>query len=71
MIGFSEPTSALDAETSAIVEKQLVDAVKSHDSNIKALVWITHSEEQGKRVGTRALHMESGHVDAVESENHV
>ncbi|KZS99251.1 P-loop containing nucleoside triphosphate hydrolase protein [Sistotremastrum niveocremeum HHB9708] len=66
-----EPTSALDAETSALVEKELTSAIKSHGSNIKALIWITHSEEQGKRVGTRALHMESGHVESVGAENHV
>ncbi|KAI0062265.1 P-loop containing nucleoside triphosphate hydrolase protein [Artomyces pyxidatus] len=52
-----EPTSALDAHTSELVEKALVAAVKSHDTTLKAIVWITHSEEQALRVGTRFLNL--------------
>ncbi|KAI1794559.1 P-loop containing nucleoside triphosphate hydrolase protein [Ganoderma leucocontextum] len=48
-----EPTSALDADSSSKVEKYLTSKVKARDSNLKALIWITHSEEQGQRVGTR------------------
>ncbi|EJF66038.1 P-loop containing nucleoside triphosphate hydrolase protein [Dichomitus squalens LYAD-421 SS1] len=48
-----EPTSALDSESSSRVENYLVEKVKARNSNLKALVWITHSPEQGERVGTR------------------
>ncbi|KAG8707087.1 hypothetical protein FRC08_000714 [Ceratobasidium sp. 394] len=45
-----EPTSALDSETSLQVERTLTSLPKS-GSTIKAIVWITHSHEQGERVG--------------------
>ncbi|TFK42572.1 P-loop containing nucleoside triphosphate hydrolase protein [Crucibulum laeve] len=54
-----EPTSALDAESSSMVEKYLVNEIHS-DSMLKALVWITHSEEQGRRVGTRFIQLCAG-----------
>ncbi|KII88496.1 hypothetical protein PLICRDRAFT_176078 [Plicaturopsis crispa FD-325 SS-3] len=52
-----EPTSALDPESSAAVEKYIASEIKREDSTLKAVVWITHSEEQGRRVGTRFLHV--------------
>ncbi|EPT06061.1 hypothetical protein FOMPIDRAFT_1026913 [Fomitopsis schrenkii] len=52
-----EPTSALDPDTASSVEDFLRSEIKSSDSNLKALVWVTHSEEQGKRVGTRFIHL--------------
>jgi ABC-type phosphate transport system ATPase subunit len=55
-----EPTSALDSETSSQVEKTLMGLPKS-GSSIKAIVWITHSHEQGERVGTRWLNLTPGH----------
>ncbi|KAF9005660.1 P-loop containing nucleoside triphosphate hydrolase protein [Cyathus striatus] len=55
-----EPTSALDPESSLKVEKYLVNEVQSSNSELKALVWITHSEEQGRRVGTRFVQLASG-----------
>ncbi|EPQ58104.1 P-loop containing nucleoside triphosphate hydrolase protein [Gloeophyllum trabeum ATCC 11539] len=48
-----EPTSALDPQSSNSVETYLTSELKSPDSTLKAIVWITHSEEQGRRVGTR------------------
>ncbi|EMD38358.1 hypothetical protein CERSUDRAFT_113522 [Gelatoporia subvermispora B] len=53
-----EPTSALDADTSEMVERFLVNEVKNGETNLKAIVWITHSEEQGRRVGTRYLRID-------------
>jgi len=50
-----EPTSALDPESSAMVENFLVQEIKAADRELKALIWITHSEEQARRVGTRFL----------------
>jgi len=55
-----EPTSALDEPTSEHVEKSLVDLCHSPDSSVKALIWITHSDEQAERVGTRTLTLEKG-----------
>ncbi|KZV69511.1 P-loop containing nucleoside triphosphate hydrolase protein [Peniophora sp. CONT] len=52
-----EPTSALDAETSAIVEETLVNEVRNPESSLKAIIWITHSDEQAMRVGTRYLRL--------------
>ncbi|KAA1471160.1 P-loop containing nucleoside triphosphate hydrolase protein [Dentipellis sp. KUC8613] len=52
-----EPTSALDADCSITVENTLLQEIKSPESSLKAIVWITHSEEQAARVGTRFLHL--------------
>jgi len=57
-----EPTSALDPDTSEIVEKYLISDLKKNNANLKALIWITHSEEQGRRVGTRFLRITSAGV---------
>ncbi|KAL1944640.1 hypothetical protein VTO73DRAFT_3070 [Trametes versicolor] len=57
-----EPTSALDAESSGKVEEHLASAVKSPDSRLKSVIWITHSPEQGERVGTRFIRVTSGGV---------
>ena len=56
----TEPTSALDAETSELVEKYIISEVKEGKGNLKAVVWITHSHEQGQRVGTRFLEVANG-----------
>jgi ABC-type iron transport system FetAB ATPase subunit len=55
----AEPTSALDPDSSAVVERALVEEVKDAGSALKAIVWVTHSEEQAARVGTRFLHLTS------------
>ncbi|KAF8522293.1 P-loop containing nucleoside triphosphate hydrolase protein [Hysterangium stoloniferum] len=55
-----EPTSALDAESMALVEKSLLGLIEDEASTVKAMVWITHSEEQGRRVGTRYLYLDEG-----------
>ncbi|KAI0957468.1 hypothetical protein AcW1_005851 [Taiwanofungus camphoratus] len=57
-----EPTSALDPDTSSNVEKYLSSEVKGAQSNLKALVWVTHSDEQGRRVGTRFIHLSAGGI---------
>ena len=56
----SEPTSALDPASSASVEKLLASELRAVGSALKAIVWITHSEEQGQRVGTRHLYLADG-----------
>ena len=55
-----EPTSALDSETSAMVESYLIERVRSADTFLKALVWVTHSPEQSRRVGTRYVYLSAG-----------
>ncbi len=57
-----EPTSALDAGTSNTVEEYLKRQVHGGDGALKALVWITHSKEQGERVGTKFLYIVDGGV---------
>ncbi|KAI0006041.1 P-loop containing nucleoside triphosphate hydrolase protein [Russula compacta] len=52
-----EPTSGLDATTSTAVENTLTNEIKDPDSTLKAIIWITHSEEQAERIGTRFLHL--------------
>ncbi|KAL1721157.1 P-loop containing nucleoside triphosphate hydrolase protein [Schizophyllum commune] len=61
-----EPTSALDAESTKLVEKDLLSEVNSSEARLKALVWITHAEEQARRVGTRFLTVENGAVTEVQ-----
>lgn len=57
---FVEPTSALDNESCLLVERQILDVLKSSESLLKAIVWITHSPEQASRVGTRFLQFADG-----------
>ncbi|KAG7092468.1 hypothetical protein E1B28_008820 [Marasmius oreades] len=55
-----EPTSALDAESTSRVEKYLLNMIHSAETDLKAIIWITHSEEQAQRVGTRFVHIVEG-----------
>ncbi|KAG6860405.1 hypothetical protein C0995_011524 [Termitomyces sp. Mi166 len=56
-----EPTSALDSVSSAAVERYLLNEVQARDgTTLKAIVWITHSDEQAGRVGTRFVQIEAG-----------
>ena len=55
-----EPTSALDPDSSILVEEYLASELRSPESTLKALVWITHSEEQGRRVGTKFIRLSNG-----------
>ncbi|GLB34834.1 putative ABC transporter [Lyophyllum shimeji] len=55
-----EPTSALDSESSSAVERYMLNEIRSPDSALKAMVWITHSDEQGSRVGTKFIQISSG-----------
>ncbi|KAF5365660.1 hypothetical protein D9758_003332 [Tetrapyrgos nigripes] len=55
-----EPTSALDRESCLLVERFILDNLKSPETDLKAIVWITHSVEQAERVGTRFLQVSGG-----------
>ncbi|KAI0031717.1 P-loop containing nucleoside triphosphate hydrolase protein [Vararia minispora EC-137] len=50
-----EPTSALDTGSALTVEETMVNEVKRPGATLKAIVWITHSDEQAVRVATRYL----------------
>jgi ABC-type iron transport system FetAB ATPase subunit len=54
---FLEPTSGLDAKSSKAVEDTLLGEIRDHTKTLKAIIWITHSEEQAERVGTRFLRL--------------
>jgi len=55
-----EPTSALDPETMLAVEKYTLSMLRTPENAVKAIVWITHSEEQAQRVGTRFIALAGG-----------
>ncbi|KAH9484264.1 Phosphate import ATP-binding protein PstB 1 [Psilocybe cubensis] len=55
-----EPTSALDQETSLLVEQAIVERVYSTKTTLKAVIWISHSPEQSRRVGSRFIHLSAG-----------
>jgi len=42
------------------VEKYTLSALHEPESTVKAIIWITHSEEQGQRVGTRFITIVGG-----------
>jgi len=51
----------------ADVEATLLRLFQDEKSTVKAVVWITHSEEQGRRVGTRYLYLdETGCLETME-----
>lgn len=55
--GYKEPTSGLDVTSSKAVEDTLLDEIRDDSKALKAIIWITHSEEQAERVGTRFLQL--------------
>jgi ABC-type iron transport system FetAB ATPase subunit len=63
----AEPTSALDIDSTLRVEEFVTHEVKRSDSKLKAIVWITHSEDQARRVGNRYITVAHGtcHEDPV------
>lgn len=63
-----EPTSGLDPALSTVVEDTLMNEVNNPDTALKAIIWITHSDEQAERVGTRFLHLTP---DGVEEKNRI
>jgi len=58
-----EPTSALDPALSTLVENTLISEIHNPDTSLKAIIWITHSEEQAERVGTRFLRLTPNGVE--------
>jgi len=64
---FDEPTSALDPQSTLAVEKTILQQLRAPESKLKAIVWITHSEEQARRVGSRFITIGGGtcHEDPI------
>jgi len=63
-----EPTSGLDPALSTVVEDTLINEINNPDTALKAIIWITHSDDQAERVGTRFLHLTP---DGVEEKNRI
>ncbi|KAJ8078789.1 hypothetical protein PM082_013072 [Marasmius tenuissimus] len=57
-----EPTSALDPQSADEVEKYILSQVHDSTSELKAVVWITHSPEQAQRVGSRFVKIVNGRL---------
>jgi putative ABC transport system ATP-binding protein len=53
-----EPTSGLDAKSIAAVES----IIAKHQSSNTGVIWCTHDETQAKRVASRLLVAEHGHI---------
>ncbi|KAH9997265.1 P-loop containing nucleoside triphosphate hydrolase protein [Russula vinacea] len=58
-----EPTSGLDPALSTLVENTLMREIHNPDTALKAIIWITHSDEQAERVGTRFLHLSPNGIE--------
>ena len=65
---YQEPTSGLDPALSTVVEDTLMQEIHNPDTALKAIIWITHSDEQAERVGTRFLHLTP---KGIEEENRI
>lgn len=48
---------------STLVENTLMHEIHNPDTALKAIIWITHSDEQAERVGTRFLHLSSNGIE--------
>jgi ABC-type iron transport system FetAB ATPase subunit len=59
----TEPTSGLDGKLSKAVEDTLMEEIRDHTNMLKAIIWITHSEEQAERVGTRFMQLTSKGIE--------
>jgi putative ABC transport system ATP-binding protein len=55
-----EPTAALDRPTAAAVEN-LIDGWLAEDSQ-RAMIWVSHNEDQAQRVGRTAIRMDAGRL---------
>ena len=54
-----EPTSALDVKAAAVLERLAQQLV----ADGTPVIWVTHSEEQMRRLGDFVLLLEAGHAD--------
>ena len=42
------------------VEAYTLSMLRRPENTVKAIIWVTHSEEQGQRVGTRLITLTGG-----------
>jgi ABC-type iron transport system FetAB ATPase subunit len=54
-----------------VVEETLINEIHNPDTTLKAIIWITHSEEQAERVGTRFLHLTPDGVEEQQQNRNV
>jgi len=55
-----EPTAALDAAAAAAVERLIADWLD--DDRERAMIWVSHNDEQARRVGRTIVRMDAGRV---------
>ena len=58
-----EPTASLDAETTRAVEA-LLDGWALEQPTERAFLWVSHDQEQARRVATRELRIKTGGIEA-------
>jgi ABC-type iron transport system FetAB ATPase subunit len=46
-----------------VVEDTLINEINNPDAALKAILWITHSDDQAERVGTRFFHLTPNGVE--------
>jgi putative ABC transport system ATP-binding protein len=57
-----EPTASLDAKTSRAVETLLEGWILERPSE-RAFLWVSHDQEQARRVARRELRIEAGRIE--------
>nr|VFK36905.1 MAG: putative ABC transport system ATP-binding protein [Candidatus Kentron sp. SD]VFK40542.1 MAG: putative ABC transport system ATP-binding protein [Candidatus Kentron sp. SD] len=55
-----EPTTALDREAVEMAESLVTTWFKGQPETLRATVWVTHDQEQIRRVSTSSLHIRGG-----------
>jgi putative ABC transport system ATP-binding protein len=61
MILLDEPTAALDAATTKLVEKTVCDWVAERPDQ-RAILWVSHDDAQAERLATRTVRVNAGRV---------
>ena len=65
MLLLDEPTSQLDSKSTGLIE-ELISGWLEERLEERSLVWITHQEEQAKRVASRRMQLSDGMLREVE-----
>lgn len=63
----SEPTSALDAMSTQLVEQSLTAVKNTGNQLTPTLIWVTHSQEQADRVATRRFYLDKRSTQPLQS----
>ena len=62
MLLLDEPTAALDADATKLVETLVANWQQERTAD-RATVWVSHDAEQARRVGSRIVHLKSGRLE--------